>query len=48
MSWIALQGFAWNDYDTEVSAAFKSLIEGNVGGFLTQLECLADVRGRVK
>ena len=37
MGWLALQGFAWNDYDTEVSVAFKSLVEGNVGGFLTQI-----------
>lgn len=36
MSWLALQGFAWSDYDVEVSAAFRSLIDGDVHGFLAQ------------
>jgi hypothetical protein len=36
MCWLTLQGFAWNDYDTEVSAAFRSLIAGDVNGFLAQ------------
>jgi hypothetical protein len=37
MCWLTLQGFAWNDYDTEVSAAFTSLIAGDVPGFLSQV-----------
>jgi hypothetical protein len=37
MSWLTLQSFAWNDYDDEVSVAFKTLIAGDVGGFLGQL-----------
>jgi hypothetical protein len=37
MCWLTLQGFAWNDYDTEVSAAFHSLIAGDVSGFLAQV-----------
>ena len=36
MSWLALQGFAWNDYDAEASAAFRSLIDGDIPGFLAQ------------
>ena len=36
MSWLTLQGFAWSDYDNEVSAAFRSLIAGDVNGFLAQ------------
>lgn len=36
MSWLALEGFAWNDYDDEASAAFRALIDGDVGGFLAQ------------
>lgn len=35
MSWLALQGFAWNDYDNEVSAAFRALSAGDVQGFLS-------------
>lgn len=33
-----MQGFAWNDYDydAEASAAFRSLIDGDVHGFLAQ------------
>ena len=34
MSWLGLAGFAWNDYDTEVSGAFARLIDGDVAGFL--------------
>lgn len=34
MSWLALQGFAWSDYDMEVGAAFGALIDGDVRGFL--------------
>ena len=34
MSWLALQGFAWNDYDTEVGAAFRALIDGDIRNFL--------------
>jgi hypothetical protein len=37
MSWLALQGFAWNDYDDEASAAMRSLIAGDVHGFLAQV-----------
>lgn len=37
MSWLTLQGFAWNDYDDEVSSAFLALIAGDVQGFLAQL-----------
>ena len=37
MSWLTLQGFAWNDYDDEVSVAFQALIAGDIGGFLGQL-----------
>ena len=36
MSWLGLQGFAWSDYDVEVSASFKSLIAGDLHGFLAQ------------
>ncbi len=34
MSWLALQGFAWSDYDVEVGAAFRALIDGDVHSFL--------------
>lgn len=37
MSWLALHGFAWSDYDTEVGAAMRSLIAGDVHGFLARL-----------
>jgi hypothetical protein len=37
MCWLTLQGFVWNDYDTEVGAAFRALIAGDVGGYLSQL-----------
>lgn len=37
ISWLALQGFAWNDYDAEVSAAVAALIAGDFQGFLSQL-----------
>lgn len=37
MSWLGLVGFAWNDYDDEVSGAFKALIDGHVAGFLGML-----------
>jgi hypothetical protein len=37
MSWLRLQGFAWNDYDSEASAAMRSLIAGDVHGFLAQV-----------
>jgi len=36
MSWLTLQGFAWSDYDNEVSAAFQSLIAGDFQGFLAK------------
>ncbi len=35
MSWLALKGFAWNDYDVEASPAFKAVIDGDIRGFLT-------------
>ncbi len=34
MSWLTLQGFAWNDYDDEASVALRALIAGDVAGFL--------------
>ncbi len=37
MSWVGLVGFAWNDYDAEVSRAMQALIAGDVGGYLSQL-----------
>ncbi len=37
MCWLTLHHFAWNDYDTEVSAAFRSLIAGDIGAFLQQV-----------
>ena len=37
MSWLALQGFAWNDYDAEASAAFRALSAGDIVGFLQQV-----------
>jgi hypothetical protein len=37
MSWLRLQGFAWNDYDEEASAAMRALIAGDVHGFLSQV-----------
>ena len=37
MAWLGLQDFAFSDYDVEVSAAFRSLIAGDVAGFLAQV-----------
>ena len=37
MSWLGLKGFAWSDYDTEASGAYRTLSSGDVGGFLTQV-----------
>ncbi len=37
MSWAGLVGFAWNDYDSEASVAFRALVAGDVAGFLTTL-----------
>lgn len=37
MSWLGLQGFAWSDYDTEVSGAFRALSAGDLTGFLQQV-----------
>ncbi|MEA2181532.1 MAG: hypothetical protein QOF69_717 [Solirubrobacteraceae bacterium] len=34
MAWLGLAGFAWSDYDNEVSGAFQALIRGDVWGFL--------------
>ena len=36
MARLSLHGFAWSDYDAEVSAAFKALVAGDVGAFLAQ------------
>lgn len=35
--WLGLQDFAFSDYDTEVSAAFRALIDGNYSSFVAQL-----------
>lgn len=35
ISWLGLADFAWNDYDTEASAAMRALTSGDVGGFLS-------------
>lgn len=37
MSWLGLYGFAWSDYDTEAGAAMRSLIAGDIRGFLAQV-----------
>jgi hypothetical protein len=37
MSWAGLVGFAWSDYDSEVSAAFRALMAGDAAGFLGSL-----------
>lgn len=37
MTWLRLQGFAWNDYDEEASAAMRALIAGDLHGFLSQV-----------
>jgi hypothetical protein len=37
MSWLTLDGFAWNGYDTEVSGAMKFLIAGDIHGYLARL-----------
>jgi hypothetical protein len=37
MSWTGLVGFAWSDYDYEVSGAFQALMRGDVAGFLAQV-----------
>jgi hypothetical protein len=34
MAWVGLAGFAWSDYDNEVSGAFQALIRGDALGFL--------------
>lgn len=34
MAWLALYGFAWNDYEVEVKPAIDALLAGNVGAFL--------------
>jgi hypothetical protein len=36
MAWLTLQGFLWTDYENEVSAAFASLMVGDIHGFLAQ------------
>ncbi len=37
MSWLSLTGFAWSDYENEVSATFRSLADADLRGFLTQV-----------
>jgi hypothetical protein len=37
MSWVGLVGFAWSDYDFEVSGAFQALMRGDVASFLAQV-----------
>jgi hypothetical protein len=37
MSWVGLVGFAWSDYDNEVSGALQALIRGDVGEFLAHV-----------
>ncbi len=37
MSTAGLVGFAWNDYDAEVSGAMRALIDGHLGAYLAQL-----------
>jgi hypothetical protein len=37
MSWVGLVGFAWSDYDYEVSGAFQALMRGDVTSFLAQV-----------
>lgn len=37
LAWLGLQDFAFTDYDTEASAAYRSLIAGDVSGFLAQV-----------
>ncbi|HWC25757.1 MAG TPA: hypothetical protein VG474_04150 [Solirubrobacteraceae bacterium] len=36
MSWLSLQGFAWNDYEVEAAPAFAALLAGDVEGFLAR------------
>ncbi len=37
LAWLGLQDFAFTDYDVEVSAAYRSLIEGDFSAFLQQV-----------
>lgn len=37
MSWLALHGFAWSDYDNEAAGAYGALIDGDVGGFFSRV-----------
>jgi len=37
LAWAGLTGFAWNDYDYELSGAVKVLMNGDAGGFLSML-----------
>ena len=37
ISWLGLQGFAWSDYDSEASGAFRALSAGDITGFLQQV-----------
>jgi hypothetical protein len=37
LAWLGLQEFAFSDYDTEVSAAFRALIAGDYSSFVAQL-----------
>jgi hypothetical protein len=37
LAWLGLQDFSFTDYDTEASAAFRTLSAGDVSGFLAQV-----------
>ena len=37
LTWLGLREFAFSDYDTEVSAAFRALIAGDYSSFMAQL-----------
>jgi len=37
LAWLGLQDFAFSDYDTELSAAFRALIAGDYSSFVGQL-----------
>jgi len=37
LAWLGLQDFTFTDYDTEVSAPFRALIDGDLHAFLAQL-----------
>ena len=37
LAWLGLADFAWNDYDSEVSGAMRTLAAGDIAGFLRQI-----------